>query len=55
MKIVKYIKNFKIKGTSCYDINVTCIQSPTGDLLKSLKFKLRASFSVFTVFEKKGW
>ena len=22
--IAKYIKMFKIRGTSCYDINVTC-------------------------------
>ena len=24
-KIVKYVKLFKIRGTGCYDINVTCI------------------------------
>ena len=25
MKIVKYIKMFKIRSTKCYDINITCI------------------------------
>ena len=41
IKFVKYIKLFKIQGTSCYDVNITCLSSPKGDLLKFVKFKFR--------------
>ena len=43
MKIVKYVKMFKIRGTSYYDINVTKIS----------RIRIPRSFSVFTAFEKK--
>ena len=43
MKIVKYVKMFKIRGTSYYDINVTKIS----------RIRIPHSFSVFNAFEKK--
>ena len=44
---------FKIRSTSCYNVNVTCIESPQDDLLKSLKFKFRVSFPFLLYFLKK--
>ena len=52
-KTVKYIKMFKIGGTSCYDINVTCIQRPQDDLLKSVKFEFSVSFRFLLHLKKK--
>ena len=54
-KIVKYMiyKMFKIRGTSCYDINVTCIYFPKDDLLKFLKFEFRVNFRFYCIWDKK--
>ena len=52
MKTVKYIKTFKIRGTNCFNINVTLTQSPKDDLLKSLEFGFRVSFWFLMHFEK---
>ena len=52
MKTVKYIKTFKIRGTNCFNINVTLTQSPKDDLLKSLEFEFRVSFWFLMHFEK---
>ena len=52
MKTVKYIKIFKIRGPSCFIINVRRTQSPKDDLLKSLEFEFRVSFWFLLHFEK---
>ena len=44
---------FKIRGTSCYDINVTCMLFPENDLLKSFKFESRAIFHLLLHLKKK--
>ena len=53
-KIVKYIKIIKIRVTSCYDINVTCIYSPKDNLLESHKFEFHVSFWFLIDLKKKG-
>ena len=52
IKIEKYFKMFKIRGTSCYDINVACIKSPNDDLPKSLKFEFHVSFQFLLHLKK---
>ena len=44
---------FKIRDTSCYDINVTCTLCPKDDLLKSLKFEFRVNFWFLLRLKKK--
>ena len=52
IKIIICIKLFKIRGTCCYDINVTCIYFPKNDLLKSLKFEFLVSFQYLLHLKK---
>ena len=44
---------FKIRDTSCYDINVTCTLCPKDDLLKSFKFEFRVNFWFLLRLKKK--
>ena len=44
---------FKIRGSSCYDVNVTYIQSRKDGRLKSFKFAFRVSFQFLLYLKKK--
>ena len=48
-KVVKNIEFFKIRGTSCHDLSVTCKQPPKDGFSEYLKFK-SGTFSVFPGF-----
>ena len=52
IKIAKYVKVFKTRGTGCYDINITCMQYPEDDR-RSLNFELRVNSQFFLHFKKK--
>ena len=45
---------FNIQGSSCYDINATCILSPKVDLLKFVKFEFGHVFSLSCIWKKDG-
>ena len=54
IKYGKHIKSLKIKGISCYDINITCISFPKDGLLKFVKFEFRHVSSFSCIWKKYG-
>ena len=54
IKSVKYIKLFKIRVTTCYNINVTYLQCSKIRLLKSFRLESWHVFSLSCIYKKMG-
>ena len=48
----KHIKLFKIQGTTCYNINVTHISLPKGNLQNFIRFKFLPGFNFSCIWKK---